>query len=133
MSETIYVLIEGSYSEYCIIGVYSTEKLAEKAKNFCYPNSEIEEYTLNHIPDHPPGMKAWSSRFCNGKLECTYQQSINCFEEGEYEFINEVLSKYNPESRVFFNVYCWAVDREHAEKIAWDKYYQYQAQKSGIS
>lgn len=132
MTQTIYVLTEGSYYDYHIIGVYSTEKLAEEAKEFAYPYADVEEYALNQIPDHPPGMKAWYVRFCNGTLNFAIQASSNYFDVRENEYIQEV-SKYNPERKVFFDVYCWAVDKEHAEKIALDKYYQHQAQKSGIA
>ena len=132
MTQTIYVLTEGSYSNYHIIGVYSTEKLAKEAKEFAYPYAEIEEYSLNQIPDHPPGMKAWQVSICNEVLESAIQESSNYFDVREIEYIQEV-SKYNPERKVFFKVDCWAVDKEHAEKIALDKYYQHQAQKSGIA
>lgn len=132
MTQTIYVLTEGSYSDYHIIGVYSTEELAKEAKEFAYPYADIEEYSLNQIPEHPPGMKAWHVRICNGVLESANQTSINYFDVGEHEYIHEV-TKYNPERKVFFDVCCWAVDKEHAEKIALDKYYQHQAQKSGIA
>lgn len=132
MTQTIYVLTEGSYSDYHIIGVYSTEELAKEAKEFAYPYADIEEYPLNQIPDHPPGMKAWHVSICNGVLKSANQTSINYFDVREHEYIHEV-SKYNPERKVFFNVCCWAVDKEHAEKIALDKYYQHQAQQAGIA
>ena len=132
MTQTIYVLTEGSYSDYHIIGVYSTEKLAKEAKEFAYPYADIEEYALNQIPEHPPGMKAWHVSICNGVLESANQTSINYSDVGEHEYIHEV-GKYNPERKVFFKVDCWAVDEEHAQKIALDKYYQHQAQQAGIA
>ena len=65
MTNTIYVLTEGSYSDYHIIGVYSTKELAEKAE-FLYPDSEIEEYSLDNVSQYPPNMKAWCVLFVNG-------------------------------------------------------------------
>ena len=54
----IYVLTEGDYSDYHIVGVYSTPELAQEAQTL-YPDSMIEEYDLDDIPEHPPGMLAW--------------------------------------------------------------------------
>jgi hypothetical protein len=81
---SIYVLTEGDYSDYHIVGVYSTKELAKEAQSL-YEHSQIEEYDLDNIPE--------------------------------------------------YFVYCWAVDEDHAEKIALDKldkYYQNQATKFGI-
>lgn len=44
----------------------------------------------------------------------------------------EFESKYDSGETAYF-VYCWAVDENHAEKIALDKYYQHQATKAGIT
>ena len=120
--KTIYVLTEGSYSDYRIIGVYSTKDLAQEAKSL-HPCSEIEEYTLDNIPDHPPGMSAWCVRMTDGTIDyCAYQISPFGVEIPiEFEYHNS------------YSVYCWATDKEHAEKIALDKYYQHQATKAGIA
>ena len=121
MTNTSYVLTEGSYSYYHIIGVYSTKELAEKAK-FVYPDSRIEEYSLDNVPDYPPGMRAWCVQIENGKLDHTYQTSPDMTVPSEHSY------DYNN-----YHVYCWATDQKHAQKIALDKYHQYQAQKAGIA
>jgi hypothetical protein len=126
--KTIYVLTEGSYSDYHIVGVYSTKELAQEAESL-YSDSMIEEYSLDYIPEHPPGMSAWFVRISNGKLDDLYTNQVNPFNvtvpsEDEYKY-------YNGETGYF--VYCWAVDKEHAEKIALDKYYQHQAIKAGVA
>ena len=128
MKNIIYILTEGCYSDYHIIGAYSTIELAEEAKSL-YEGSSIEEYSMNYIPEHPPGMSAWSVRINDGNLEDCYTYQVNPFDEkvpseNEYDY-------YTGETGYF--VYCWAVDKDHAHKIALDKYYQYQAQKSGIA
>jgi len=127
--ETIYILTEGDYSDYHIIGVYSTKELAEKAQ-FVYENSQIEEYTLDNVPDYPPGMKAWFVFIDDAKPDelRSHQTTPSAGQipsEHEYHF------DYMNESGYY--VYCWAVDQEHAEKIAVDKYYQHKAQKAGIA
>tara|TARA_R110000868_G_scaffold199857_1_gene446954 strand:+ start:161 stop:529 length:369 start_codon:yes stop_codon:yes gene_type:complete len=118
----IYVLTEGDYSDYHIVGVYSTKELAEKAQ-FVYEYSSIEEYSLDNLPDYPPGMKAWCVHFDDGKLKCSYQANpIDC----------KIPNEFGYDDNETYIVYCWAVDKEHAEKIALDKYYQHQATKAGI-
>ena len=126
--KTIYILTEGDYSDYHIVGVYSTEELAKEAQSL-YQYSEIEEYSLDNIPEHPPGMTAWHVSIRDGNLNDLYTYQTNPFNdqiprENEYEY-------HNGETGYF--VYCWAVDKEHAQKIALDKYYQHQAQKAGIA
>ena len=126
--KTIYILTEDDYSDYHIIGVYSTKELAEKAQ-FVYDDSIIEEFALDDVPDYPPGMKAWHVRISDAKPDelCSHQTTPECAtipSENEY--------KYHTGDTGYF-VYCWAVDIEHAEKIALDKYYQHQAQKAGIA
>ena len=124
---SIYVLTEGDYSDYHIVGVYSTKELAKEAQSL-YEYSQIEEYDLDNIPEHPPGMSAWFVRIENGKLDDIYTHQVGPFDgtiprEDEYKY-------HNGETGYF--VYCWAVDEDHAEKIALDKYYQNQATKFGI-
>ena len=115
----IYVLTEGDYSDYHIVGVYSTSELAQEAQTL-YPDSGIEEYDLDDIPEHPPGMLAWGVNIEDSDIVYTYlSDPQEC--PSERDCLNGVYA-----------VNCWAVDEEHANKIALDKYYQHQAIKAGI-
>jgi len=67
----IYVLTEGDYSDYHIVGVYSTPELAQEAQTL-YPDSGIEEYDLDDIPEHPPGMLAWGVNIEDSTIVYTY-------------------------------------------------------------
>ena len=118
----IYVLTEGSYSDYHIIGVYSTEELAQEAQ-LLNTYSVIEEFDLNHIPDHPPGHVAWTVMFKNAEIHATYRAS---------PFDTIIPSEHAYNSSRLYNVNCWATDKDHAQKIALDKFYQYQAQEAGV-
>lgn len=126
---TAYILTEGEYSDYHIIGVYSTEELAKKAQ-FVYADSQIEEYQLDNVPDYPPGMKAWYVNINANKPEkpgCS-QMSPGWGTKIPFE------SEYTDHTgRSNYLVYCWAVDEEHAIKIAQDKFYQHLAQRAGIA
>lgn len=124
MSNTIYILTEGEYSDYHIIGAYSSMELANEAK-VLYPNSEIEEYNLDIIPEHPPGMVAWIVVIKNDNLNYSSQISPTDLSE---DFHFPYHSNFNQS-----NIYMWATNKEHAEKIALDRYYKHKAQESGIA
>lgn len=122
--KTIYILTEGDYSDYHIVATYSTKELAEEAKNHC-PNSVIEEYELDalEIPEHPPGHTAWAVNM-NTKTNAingTHQyNSLDGFAPAEkYYDRGGISGELNT-----FAVHCWARDKEHAEKIVLDKFYQ---------
>ena len=126
--KNIYVLTEGSYSDYYIVGVYSTKELAEEAQSL-YQDSQIEEYDLDNIPEHPPGMSAWFVRINDGELDDIFTNQVSPFDQ---TVPSEKEYRWRHGETAYF-VYCWAVDGNHAEKIALDKYYQHQATKAGIA
>jgi hypothetical protein len=123
MSNTIYVLTEGEYSDYHIIGAYSSEELANEAKKL-YPYSDIEEYYLDIIPEHPPGMVAWQVTIKDNVMMDSCQIGPPM---GGLSFPHECV--YN--NNIFYRL--WAADKEHAEKIALDLYYKHKAQEAGIA
>ena len=127
--KTIYILTEGDYSDYRIVATFSTKKLAEEAQNHC-PNSVIEEYELDalEIPEHPPGHTAWAVNI-NAKTNAIdfVSQCNSLYGFGPNEWYYEgggVSGELNT-----FAVHCWARDKEHAEKIALDKFYQWKWEK----
>lgn len=130
---TIYVLTEGDYSDYRIVALYSTRELAEEAQKLC-PNSNVEEYELDsvEIPEHPPGYTGWNVciNVDTNTIYVSYQRDIlqGDFKPQEHYSDN---SKW-PSHPSLFVVNCWARDKEHAEKIALDKYYQFKAQQAGL-
>lgn len=124
---TAYILTGGEYSDYHIIGVYSTKELAEKAQ-FVYTNSRIQEYEMDIVLDCPPGMKGWYVML-DGNPEQTYCNSASPY----YATIPFEREFIEPSGTKVYQVYCWAVDEEHAIKIAQDKFYQHRAQKAGIA
>ena len=130
---TIYVLTEGDYSDYHIVALYSTRELAEEAQKLC-PYSHIEEYELDSlkIPEYPPGYTGWnvSINADTNDIHGSYQQDIlqGHFKPEEHYSNN---SKF-PSLPSLFVVNCWARDKEHAEKIALDKFHQFKAQQAGL-
>ena len=128
--KTAYVLTEGEYSDYKIIGVYSTKELAEEAK-LLWPYSKVEDFSLDHIPDHPPGMFHWVGRVDEqmGIEELAQKVFKTDPTEGYYGQAGEEL-KYG--RLVSFAVNFWATDEDHALKILQDKYHQHKARKAGL-
>lgn len=130
---TIYVLTEGEYSDYHIVALYSTRELAEEAQKLC-PFSDIEEYELDslQIPEHPSGYTGWhvSINVDKNIIQVSYQYDIlqGDFKPQEYYSDNSKWPNYPS----LFVVNCWARDKEHAEKIALDKFYQFKAQQAGL-
>lgn len=56
----IYLVTEGSYSAYTVLGAYSTKEQAEAAKDCYATTNPIEEYELNApLPDHAPGTRMY--------------------------------------------------------------------------
>jgi hypothetical protein len=124
--KTIYILTKGECSDYHIVATYSTRELAEEAKKHC-PYSTIKEYELDalEIPEHPPGHTAWLVSI-NAKTNAinwvNQENSLDVFNPRETYYerggLNNILV-----------VTCWARDKEHAEKIALDRYYQWKWEK----
>ena len=123
---TVYILTEGSCSDYHIVATFSTKELAEEAQKHC-PYSVIKEYELDalEIPEHPPGHTAWLVSI-NTKTNAinwvNQENSLGGFNPRETYYerggLNNILV-----------VAFWARDKEHAEKIALDKYYQWKWEK----
>jgi hypothetical protein len=55
---TMYLVTAGSYSDYRVLGVYDTPEKAERAR-VLYDADDVEEFTLNDIPETPPGLLPW--------------------------------------------------------------------------
>ena len=111
---TIYVVTEGSYSDYRICGVFDSKELAKKfAKSFGEDCMEIEEYTLNpFLKEVNENYKPFCIRMTS-KGECKevrIQDGYNCL-DSEYGFDSDK------------NLYCsvFAKDEKHAIKIVNEK------------
>ncbi len=125
----IYVVTTGSYSDYHIVALYSTEEQAQKALELGDEEARIEEYELDSfkIPEYPPGHKPWLIRieYNTSKIVLAFQEYF--WERSEWSPMEKFydIEGFVPE----FWVQCWARDQEHAEKIALEKYYQYKAEQ----
>lgn len=106
---TIYLVTDGEYSDYRVLGVYSTEEKAEAARNLWVAENAIEEYELDAMSETPPGLFPFEvSMDAQGNTKNTRRVSV--------EFFKPENRPYGDDVHVDFRV--WATDQEHAIKIA---------------
>lgn len=128
----IYLVSDGAYSDYRIIGAFSSVEKATAARDY-YASNEIEEFEVDApIPDHPPGTYLYAvSMKRDGEV-------ISCDRDTPDDYYTCVVtwipveSHQNPdgssrpitfqddlESRVaYFLFKVWAKSKEGAIKIA---------------
>jgi hypothetical protein len=109
---TVWVVGFGSYSDYHVVGVYSSEELADKAAE-CDPDHLIEEIELDAPSDHehPAGMKRFA-------VHMTRDGGIDLLQVNiAHDIFGEGPSAPGTPREVWV-FYMWARDEEHAIKIA---------------
>lgn len=111
---TIYLVTTGDYSDYHVLGAYSTKTKAERAQDL-YQAYDIEEYELDDMPDAPPGLVYWRVEMDrDGNTQHIMRQSA----PGEPPVMDwrPGFGKIGAQPYVAFSV--WAKDEAHAIKIA---------------
>ena len=110
----VFIVSSGSYSDYHILGIYSTREKAEHAKKLYASDNEIEEFNLDEIPNVPPGLFLYGVHMNkNGDVK-----------EAKITYAADEYLEWHPfsgygEPVVCFNVF--AEDEAHAIKIANEK------------
>ena len=124
---TLYMVWDGSYSDATVLGIYSTMEKALEAKEQFNADQDIEERELDEMPDHPPGLVAWSVNMKkDGSLWTGKYNNPNPSRAGaisprslcyypNYEW-TEPMSF--PRKTAYVHFYVWAKDIEHAIKVA---------------
>ena len=109
----IYAVSTGRYSDYRIEGIYSTKEKAQEAHCLYAADNDIEEYELDAMPEHPPGMLHYF-------VKMDEQGNASFVEIRSAEHMpNFDWSPYGDNKNVGFNV--WAKDEIHAIKISNEK------------
>jgi hypothetical protein len=127
MGKTIYVVTSGSYSDYGIDAMFSTEAKAnqfiDKYGKSSYDSMGIEEYVLDEVTDLlDKGMVQWS-------VQMNYDGDvIKVVETNNYGLANATNSFWygprradNPKTNLNMNTYVFAKDKDHAVKIAGER------------
>lgn len=111
----IYVVTAGDYSDYRIVAMFSTKKLAQSfidsfAASTVYDRfNDVEEYELNPFKsDLSAGRKPYIVRMCkDGQVKQVKLVEASDFHQSDrYSYGNEI------------NISCFANDETHAIKIA---------------
>ena len=112
----VYLVTEGSYSDYRPMCVCSTQETAEYAKRIYDSDNDIEEFELDALPAHPPGMLLWHVRmYRNGDVSDAAQ--VGADNTAPVFKVSGFPSPYKHQA--VFSV--WANDRDHAVKICGEK------------
>lgn len=108
----IYIVTKGSYSDYHIKGVFSSQQLADDASEAWtdhYDPCSVEVFDLDAIPQHPPGLLPYEVLMqSNGDTVHVHRCSVDDKDED---------TRYGDQTtnRVF---YMFASNETHAIKIA---------------
>lgn len=118
---TIYIVTNGSYSDYHICAVFSSREKADEAKVLltgAYDEARVEEYEVDdfNFPEMPKGMLPYGVVMLkDGTVKETRRESVESIDDANRKFGWEPYSS-DDKSGVFFSV--WAKDEKHAVKIA---------------
>jgi hypothetical protein len=114
----IYIVSDGSYSDYEIEGIYSTREKAEEAKVLFNADNDIEEREVDAIPAHPVGLLPWTIQVnADGSVLDSYRRG-----PGDPHPCWMPTQHWDGGlGRPCVSFFVWARDGEHATKIANDK------------
>lgn len=107
----VYLVTDGYYSDYRVLGVYATMEKAEQAKLLYAADNDIEEYELDVVPDSPPGLVPFVVTITvSGDVRTIYRESADQFSPRWH------VANWDGNLNGLF--YMWARDEQHAVKIA---------------
>ena len=125
----IYVVTEGSYSDYHIVGVSDDVETARKIAE--YRGAEVETYDTNDYTDDKLlwdyTWRTWYDDYGEKKV----RESLEC--RMPDEFHKEVNKVYRTWDKSIYTVVVKANDRDHALKTARDMVAQYRAKEAELT
>ena len=109
----VYMVTDGWYSDYRVLGIYSTKARAEKAKEIYAAGNEVDEIEMDVTPEHPRGCLAWVVEMNrNGDADRVERENCDGHRVTCYIYI-----PWRGES-TSMRAYLWAKDADHAVKVA---------------
>lgn len=109
----VYMVTDGWYSDYRVLGIYSTKAKAEKAKVLFNADNDIDSIDLDVVPKTPRGMLKWVVEMDrNGNVKDVSRE--NC----DYPMDRASVWKPFDSDVTYLRAALWAKDEEHAVKIA---------------
>lgn len=121
---TCWAIVSGEYSDYKVHAIFSTEKQAYEEMD-SWGGEYVQEFPFNDfLPKPPKGMKAWGVvRPPNPNSEIHASDGWGA----------EYIRKHGDDVVAMCRTHLWARDKEHAIKIASERFFQYDAQQAGIA
>ena len=135
---TLYVVTEGDYSAYHIIGIYSAKEKAEKVKlyhSMLYEYPDIEKWEMDGIPEDIEDVREYYHVTYSGRQYGEGRWSCSRYTKVGKENIKDCLYELDTRFPLFFkiDIPCDRVkDEQHAIKIAQDKLSEIKAMKEGV-
>jgi|WetSurMetagenome_2_1015567.scaffolds.fasta_scaffold15373_8 hypothetical protein len=120
----VWLVTEGAYSDYRVIGIYSSEAKAEEAKAIFVTRNDLEEYELDSLPEGRQGFYGYMvSMRRNGDSYSQLWDSPAGFAPGWSEAIghpgwSEAIGPRGRNTDILREFHVWAKDGKHAVKIA---------------
>ena len=132
-STVCYAISSGSYSDYKINAVFSSKEKAEAKLNF-FADGKIEEFPFDpEMAEAPAGMlpfACYSHKW--DSATCEYVPCLRAFSV-DYDSVVRAGNKVSAWVGTASITYVWAKDRDHAIKIAAERFAHHDAIKAGIA
>ena len=131
MKTKIYVVTTGEYSDFHIVAMFSTMKRAERSttkfeKHADYTGYDIQEYTLNPVPDkiYVENLNYYDvTMYKDGRIRGIIDESDPTYIEEEVwgSIRKPIFNVWDTNGEIAMRVHCWAKSPEHAIKIVNEK------------
>ena len=118
---SVYLVTAGEYSDYHIIGAFSTEELAEKWIERYDESAGIEEYEVDELqPTLRPEYAPYHVEILMETADVVkVEKKEDSYAGTDVETSSWLIGKHNQFKRL--TVECWAKSEEHAAKIAMEQ------------
>jgi len=128
VTETVYVVQSGQYSDRYIVAVFSDEEKAKAYQEYIDSDNRIEEYELD-CEEEPDWFKnGYKVYYCwddhSNEIKCRELNGSELDRSGKDEIVRKLMWSTRPEDKQLC-VCCKAISEEKAIKIAADKFAQY--------
>ena len=109
----VYMVTDGWYSDYRVLGIYSTKAKAERAKVLFNADNDVDPIELDATPEVPPGMLKWVVMM---GLDGNSSGALR--EPCDYGRVRASIYVPFGSADAIMRAALWAKDEEHAVKIA---------------
>lgn len=118
----LYTASAGNYSDWHILGIFDNKEQAELVQDLHCSDNPIEEWELNKVPAHPPGLVFWT--VCMQKDGTTLKvKRISMAWDGPDNVATPCHHDHSLGTPIprYMEFWHWAKDEQHAVKIANEK------------